>query len=79
MIRIVAITTKALLSAPAIAQQAAPRKACCDTQKIFCMNFCKTPEGVAQGQSCPNACNERVQACYQTGVYHWRTRPAVSC
>ena len=65
-----------LLSAPA---QAGVNLACCSAQKHQCDAFCRTPQGIAQGQKCPTACASFVSRCRQTGLFVWRGGRTVSC
>jgi hypothetical protein len=50
----------------------------CSANNAECNAFCATPDGRAQGQACPNACNERMQNCLRTGTYFWRNRPTAT-
>jgi len=54
-------------------------RACCIGQAARCDAFCRTPEGIAQGSACPEACRRFVTFCEKTGQYVWRGGRTVMC
>ena len=64
---------------PKSARAASVDRSCCMRQSARCDAFCHTPEGIAQGAACPQACRRVVSFCEKTGQYVWRGGRTVMC